>query len=109
VLGDRERVIIVNAAAPRRWVEKNNELLARMVAEHPNTVVADWSSVANDHPEYFVSDKVHLTGKGQRAFVDEIFRVAEFSLEEIGTPKTLRTEAWQPAPRALPVVHLDRP
>ena len=109
MLDDRERVIIVNAAAPRRWVEKNNELIARIVADHPNTVVADWSSVANEHPEYFVSDQVHLTGKGQRAFVEEIFRVAEFSLDEIGAPKPARTEAWQPAPRALPVVRLDRP
>ena len=109
MLDDRERVIIVNAAAPRRWVGKNNELIARIVADHPNTVVADWSSVANEHPEYFVSDQVHLTGKGQRAFVDEIFRVADFSLDEIGTPKAARTEAWQPAPRALPVVRLDRP
>jgi peptidoglycan/LPS O-acetylase OafA/YrhL len=109
MLDDRERVIIVNAAAPRRWVVKNNELLARVVAEHPNSVVADWSSVANDHPEYFASDQVHLTGRGQRAFVDEIFRVAEFSLDEIGTPSAARTEAWRPAPRALPVVPLDRP
>jgi len=110
MLDDRERVIIVNAAAPRRWVEKNNELIARIVADHPNTVVADWSSVANDHPEFFVSDQVHLTGKGQRAFVDEIFRVAEFSVDEIGTPRiSARPVAWTPAPRALPVVPLEHP
>jgi len=110
LLDDRERVIIVNAAAPRRWVEKNNELIEKIAADHPNTVVADWSSVANDHPEYFVSDQVHLTGRGQRAFVDEIFRVAGFTVAEIGSPKTsARTEAWQPAPRALPVVRLERP
>ena len=34
-----------------------------------------------------------------------MFRVAEFTVAEIGSPKTTaRTEAWQPAPRALPVV-----
>ncbi len=53
LLDDRERVIIVNAAAPRRWVEKNNELIEKIAADHPNTVVADWSSVANDHPGVF--------------------------------------------------------
>ena len=110
LLDDRERVIIVNAAAPRRWVEKNNELIERIAADHPNTVVADWSSVANQHPEFFVSDQVHLTGRGQRAFVDEIFRVAEFTLDEIGTPRTsARPVAWTPAPRALPVVPLEKP
>ena len=110
LLDDRERVILVNAAAPRRWVEKNNDLIERVAADHPNTVVADWSSVANEHPEYFVSDQVHLSGKGQRAFVDEIFRAAEFTVAEIGVPRvTMRTEAWQPAPRALPVVRIERP
>jgi len=108
LLDDRDRVIIVNAAAPRRWVERNNDLVARIAAAYPNTIVADWSSVANEHPEYFASDQVHLTGRGQRAFVDEILRVAGFSLEEIGTPRTTRTTAWQPAPRALPVVPLTR-
>ncbi len=106
LLDDRDRVIIVNAAAPRRWVERNNDLIARIAADYPNTVVADWSSVANDHPEYFVSDLVHLSGRGQRAFVDEILRVAEFSVAEIGSPRPSRTEPWQPAPRALPVVRL---
>jgi peptidoglycan/LPS O-acetylase OafA/YrhL len=110
LLDDRERVILVNAAAPRRWVERNNDLIERVAADHPNTVVADWSSVANEHPEYFVSDQVHLSGKGQRAFVDEIFRAADFTIAEIGVPRvTMRTEAWQPAPRALPVVRIERP
>lgn len=109
MLDDRERVILVNAAAPRRWVEKNNALIERIAADHHNVVVADWSSVATEHPEYFVSDQVHLTGKGQRAFVDEIFRVAEFSVAEIGVPRiTARTEEWQPAPRSLPVIPLAR-
>ena len=110
LLDDRERVILVNAAAPRRWVEKNNELIERIAADHPNTVVADWSSVANEHPEFFVSDQVHLTGRGQRAFVDEIFRVAAFTVDEIGTPRTnARAEEWKPAARALPVVRLEQP
>lgn len=109
LLDDRERVILVNAAAPRRWVGKNNELIERVAAAHPNTVIADWSSVANEHPEYFVSDQVHLTGRGQRALLDEIVRVAEFTIAEIGTPGMIaKTEAWQPAARALPVVRLAR-
>jgi len=110
LLDDRERVIVINAAAPRRWVDKNNEVIQKIVADHTNAIVADWATVAGEHPEYFVSDKVHLTGRGQRAFVEEIFRVAEFSIAEIGAPKvTMRTEAWQPAKNALPVVRLEHP
>jgi peptidoglycan/LPS O-acetylase OafA/YrhL len=78
-LGDRERIILVNARAPRRWVEENNSLMARVVAEYPNAVLADWAGLANDHPEYFVSDGIHLSQAGKRAFVEQILAAAGLS------------------------------
>lgn len=75
-LGDRERIILVNARAPRRWVEENNSLMARVVAEYPNAVLADWAGLANEHPEYFVSDGIHLSQAGKRAFVEHILAAA---------------------------------
>ena len=81
-LGDRERIILVNARAPRRWVEENNLLMSRVVAEYPNAVLADWAGLANDHPEYFVSDGIHLSQPGKRAFVEQILRAAGFPRHE---------------------------
>jgi len=31
-------------------------------------VIADWRTAAADHPEFFVSDGVHLTRAGIRAY-----------------------------------------
>ncbi|MEN9725741.1 MAG: hypothetical protein RL434_107 [Pseudomonadota bacterium] len=81
-LGDRERIILVNARAPRRWVEENNLLMSRVVAEYPNAVLADWAGLADDHPEYFVSDGIHLSQAGKRAFVEQILRAAGFPRHE---------------------------
>ena len=73
-LQDRSRVVVVNAVAPRRWVAGNNQLLDRVLPDYPNAVLADWAGVAEGHPEFFVSDGIHLSSSGQRAFVAEILR-----------------------------------
>ena len=75
ILSDRERVVIVNTNVPRSWMEPNNELIAQVVPEYPNAVIADWYSVSADNPEYFVSDGTHPQWpSGIKAFVREIMR-----------------------------------
>ena len=74
-LRDRQQVILVNARAPRRWVETNNDLMARVAPEYPNVVLADWAALGDAHPEFFASDGIHLSPTGQRAFVEEILRL----------------------------------
>lgn len=77
ILSDRERVIVVNTNVPRRWMEPNNELIATVVPDYPNAVIADWYSVSVDNPEYFVSDGTHPQWpSGIKAFVREIMRAA---------------------------------
>jgi len=68
LLRDRERVVVVNDNVPRSWTEENNTVVARVVPEYPNAVIADWKSTSKAHPEYFVSDGIHLTGEGARAY-----------------------------------------
>ncbi len=68
LLSGYERVVVVNAAVPRVWEEPNNTAIRRAAKDYPNVVVADWNAAAADHPEYFVSDGVHLTAKGARAY-----------------------------------------
>ncbi len=75
ILSDRERVVIVNTNVPRPWMEPNNELIAQVVPDYPNAVIADWYSVSVDNPEYFVSDGTHPQWpSGIKAFVREIMR-----------------------------------
>ena len=74
-LKDRERVVVVNTNVPRRWMEPNNALIAAVVPDYPNAVIADWAAVSEGHPEYFVSDGLHPQWPdGIKAFVKEIRR-----------------------------------
>ena len=80
-LEDRERVIVINSRVPRRWMEPNNELIAHVVPEFKNVALADWEAISRDHPEYFVSDGIHLSVEGQRAFVGVIISVGAFDID----------------------------
>ena len=74
-LKDCKRVVLVNTHVPRRWMEANNELIDKVAPDFPNVVVVRWSDVSEGQPDYFVSDGVHLTDRGQRAFIANIMRV----------------------------------
>ena len=76
-LAGYQRVVVVNAAVPRSWERGNNAIIDNVVADYPNMVVADWNDVADGRREYFVSDGVHLTREGARAFAELIKRSAD--------------------------------
>lgn len=65
-------VILINVHADRRWTAPNNELIARMTQEFPNTRLVDWSRVSSGRPEYFVKDGIHLTRRGILALTSQI-------------------------------------
>lgn len=76
LLADRERVVVVNVNVPRRWTAPNNEVIAAVVPDFANAVIADWAAVSAGRADFFVSDGVHPTWEGTKAFVQEIRRVA---------------------------------
>ena len=47
-----------------------------VVPDYPNAVLADWRAASVDHPEYFVSDGIHLTPAGARAYAQVIKQAA---------------------------------
>jgi peptidoglycan/LPS O-acetylase OafA/YrhL len=71
-LGVCKTVVLINVHADRRWTEPNNEIIARMAHEFPNTHLVDWSMVSAGHPDYFVKDGIHLTRRGILAFTSQI-------------------------------------
>ena len=75
-LSDRERVVVINVNVPRRWTAPNNEMIAVVVPDYPNAVIADWASVSAGRSDFFVSDGVHPTWEGTKAFVREIMAAA---------------------------------
>ena len=72
MLSDVPRVVVVNAKAPRVWQDPNNEIIDNVVPDFPNAVIADWHAASQGHREYFVSDGIHLTATGGRAFAELI-------------------------------------
>ncbi|MCF8550596.1 MAG: acyltransferase [Candidatus Nanopelagicales bacterium] len=71
-LVDYDRVILVNSSMPRSWEKPNNAVIDKVAPDYPNVVVADWKETSRGNSDYFVSDKVHLTAKGARAFAQLI-------------------------------------
>ncbi|MDR2975893.1 MAG: acetyltransferase [Streptococcaceae bacterium] len=65
-------VFWVNVRVPRSWEAEDNAVLAMAAKNYPNLHVLDWHSIAVNHPEYFVSDQVHLTNAGITAYVQLI-------------------------------------
>lgn len=79
LLKDCQRVVLVNTHVPRRWMQANNLLIDRVAADYPNVVVVRWSDISEGQPDYFVADGVHLTDRGQRAYIADIMRVGQLA------------------------------
>jgi peptidoglycan/LPS O-acetylase OafA/YrhL len=95
LLADRQRVILVNAHVPRRWMTPNNDLMDRILPSYPNVVLANWRKASEDKPAYFVADHFHLTPTGQRALVAEIMSAGHLSAPGDNAPP-------KPAPVIVP-------
>ncbi len=78
-LTDYERVVLVNSAVPRTWERPNNSVIDAVAADYPNVVIADWNAAAEGNRDFFVSDGVHLTKKGARAYAELIRDAAGLS------------------------------
>ena len=64
-----------------------NEGYQEYAKNRNNVHIIDWASAASGHPEYFVSDGLHLTSEGQTAYTNTVFN-AFYDLQM----KKLRTE-----------------
>jgi hypothetical protein len=67
VLSGASRVVFVNTHVDRDWQDPNNAVLIQGAARYPNVFVADWATLAAQHPEWFGSDGTHLPIDGAGA------------------------------------------
>lgn len=72
ILSGASRVVFVTVHVDRPWQDPNNAVLAAGVAHYPNTVLADWNSLADQNPGWLYSDGTHLPidGPGATALAD---------------------------------------
>jgi hypothetical protein len=67
ILGGAARVVFVNVHVDRPWQNPNNAVLASGATRYPNVVIADWASLASQHPQWFGADGTHLAIDGPGA------------------------------------------
>jgi len=67
ILSGASRVVFVNTHVDRPWGAPNNAVLVNGASRYRNAVVADWATLAAQHPEWFGSDGTHLAIDGPGA------------------------------------------
>jgi hypothetical protein len=68
ILHGASRVVFVTVHVGRPWQDQVNAVLASGVARYPKVaVLADWATLATQHPEWFYSDDTHLPIDGPGA------------------------------------------
>ena len=72
LLKDQPKVVVVNTSVPRTWRDGNNKIISEVVSRYSNAVLVDWASTAENHPEFFAPDGVHLIEAGSDVYVASI-------------------------------------
>jgi hypothetical protein len=67
ILSGVTRVVFVNDHVDQSWQDPNNAVIAAGVSQYPNTVLADWASLAAQNPQWFGPDGTHLAINGPGA------------------------------------------
>lgn len=77
--GKNRRVFLVTARVPRSWEAGNLRTLKACDASYSSKRVRiiDWYAHSAGHPEWFVSDRVHLSASGRKAFRQLIDRAVD--------------------------------
>ena len=71
-LGPSRRVVLVNTVGVSPWVPSTNQKLAEISAEHPNTIVMDWSSRIAAQPGLLHHDRTHPNMEGIVVYADMV-------------------------------------
>jgi peptidoglycan/LPS O-acetylase OafA/YrhL len=72
LLKNQPKVVVVNTSVPRTWRDGNNKIISEVVANYANAILVDWASIAENHPEFFAPDGVHLIEAGSDVYVASI-------------------------------------
>jgi len=76
-VGRGRTLVLVNAFAPRDWIDGVNRDLAAFAASHPGVVVADWSQAIGAHADLLAGDDIHPGEAGGRIYADTVTRAVD--------------------------------
>jgi len=72
LLKSQPKIIVINTSVPRTWRDGNNKIISEVVSSYPNATLINWSQIAENHPEFFAPDGVHLVDAGSDVYVAAI-------------------------------------
>lgn len=72
LLKSQPKIIVINTSVPRTWRDGNNRIISEVVSNYPNATLIDWNQIAENHPEFFAPDGVHLVEAGSDVYVAAI-------------------------------------
>ena len=85
LIGDRT-LFWVNATKPDYPIF--NTRLIELANSHNNIHIIDWIGASKGHPEYFVSDGIHLTSSGRVAYTETVYTaIYDYYLNELNNKK----------------------
>ena len=90
-----QRLVVLNVSVPRIWQDPNNALIAELVEQTPNAVLADWHSVVGDDRSLTVNDGVHLSTTGIQKYGETIkaaITAIESAQEDLNQPELTPTD-----------------
>ena len=65
---DLARIVLVNNAGDKPWVEKNNAAFKRLADKYGNVKVGDWKTIVDNKPALIGVDGIHPTKRGSVEF-----------------------------------------
>lgn len=72
LLKNQPKIIVINTSVPRSWRDGNNKIIGEVVSNYPNATLIRWDQIAENHPEFFAPDGVHLVEAGSDVYVAAI-------------------------------------
>jgi hypothetical protein len=67
LLSGVSRVVFVTIHVDRPWQDPDNQVIETGASQYPNTVIADWATLADQNPQWLYSDGTHLPPDGPGA------------------------------------------
>ena len=72
MLGPDRMIVVVNLYGTSTFIDPANELLATIVADYPNAIIADWHAAASQSPDMLQSDQTHPNIPGSDLFAQTV-------------------------------------
>jgi len=80
-IGPQRELILINAQAPRNWIDPNNAILSAFAQSYRNVELANWHDAAQQVLPLLARDQIHFGSGGARVFTgtieDALKRLAE--------------------------------